>query len=185
MTDFIYCLRCPETGDIRYIGKTRNPKTRLAAHISKAKGMHLRHHCSEWIRSIIAIGLKPELDVIFEVPAGENWEFHEKRLISEYREAGHNLVNLTGGGVGFFQPSPELLALRGKARSKFLREHPEAKGNLLAAIAASWADPVRRAERVEAVKAAWRDPDKKSRFIRGDERAGGKAAARRRFKAEI
>jgi len=185
VTDYIYCLRCPETGDVRYIGKTKNPKTRLASHVSKAKSMHLKHHCSDWIRSLLSKGFRPEFEIIFEVPIGEDWEFHEKRLVTEYREAGQSLVNLTGGGRGFFDPSPSILALRGEARRKYLKDNPEAKDALGAAVAASWADPIRRAERIDAIKTAWKDPEKRRRFLDGMRDEGAikrrSAASKRRY----
>ena len=40
MKHYIYVLKDPKTGDVRYVGQTTNTKSRLANHLYKAK--HLK-----------------------------------------------------------------------------------------------------------------------------------------------
>jgi len=93
-TTFIYVLRDPETKDIRYVGKSNNPKRRLYNHLRKYKdvGTHKRN----WIDSLKD---KPILEIIKEVPKSE-WQTYEKYYIEYYLSIGCNLVNWGDGGEG-------------------------------------------------------------------------------------
>lgn len=179
----IYGLRCPLTGSIRYIGKTINPKTRLAAHICKAKTHQTTHHCSDWIRSLLNAGLKPSLEVLFEVPGGEAWQLHEKRLIAEHRQQGDDLTNLTGGGEGFYAPNPELLARRGQSLRE-LWARPEMKARRRQATKETSNRPEIRAQRAASISSAWANPETKTRMLEGmrtpEARARRAEATRRR-----
>lgn len=93
---FIYGLRCPLTGLIRYIGKCDSPKERLPAHLRDRE----KNHRTNWITSLKSQGLKPALEVIAEVEH-DNWQFWERSYIRLYRCLGFDLVNGTAGGDGF------------------------------------------------------------------------------------
>lgn len=71
---FIYVLIDPRTNEIRYVGKTVNPKNRFKAHkcLKAAKGGHL----SSWISHLRKLNLCPEMQIIEEVNA-ENWKERE------------------------------------------------------------------------------------------------------------
>lgn len=87
----IYCLKCPVTLQIRYIGVTVNTlSTRLSQHIFDAKkgGTYKRN----WIASL---SKKPVIELIEECNYS-NWEEREKYWISYY----DNLTNTKEGGVG-------------------------------------------------------------------------------------
>jgi hypothetical protein len=94
----IYALRCPHTGEVRYIGKANDPATRLRTHMADKR---YRTPRGQWIRKLIAEGFVPVLEVLEWVPAAE-WEAAERRLIAEYRLRG-SLLNLADGGN---QPAP-------------------------------------------------------------------------------
>lgn len=94
-TAFIYGLRCPLTGLIRYIGKCDDPKTRLLNHLKDPD----KNHRTNWIASLKAQSLKPALEVIAEVPY-YSWQFWERSYIRAYRQLGFDLVNGTDGGEG-------------------------------------------------------------------------------------
>lgn len=53
----IYALIDPDTQQIRYIGKTQNPKQRLAKHLNDKKDTA---KC-QWVQSLRAQGKKPEM----------------------------------------------------------------------------------------------------------------------------
>jgi hypothetical protein len=87
----IYCLKCPETYQVRYIGVTVNTlNARLSQHIFDAKkgGTYKRN----WIKSL---SKKPIIELI-ENCNYSNWEEKEKYWISYY----DNLTNTRDGGAG-------------------------------------------------------------------------------------
>lgn len=93
-TTFIYSI-ADEFGTIRYIGKSNNPKNRLYKHILEKSNLHKYN----WLKSIIKRGAFPIIEVVDEVPI-EDWQFHEKYWISQFRCWGFELINLTEGGDG-------------------------------------------------------------------------------------
>ncbi len=102
----IYRLRCPTTGETRYVGKTVNLlKQRLSEHLHDKR---LNHRCN-WIQSLIRQGLEPVIELIEVVPAGEDWQTRERYWIAYYREQGCDLTNATDGGEGLtgYAPSEE------------------------------------------------------------------------------
>lgn len=94
-TTFIYALCEPETGKIRYIGKSNTPKTRLGTHLS-GSSKH-RSHLGHWLKLLVSRGEKPILEIIDEVP-NTQWEFWEREYIRVFRALGMDLVNTTEGG---------------------------------------------------------------------------------------
>lgn len=92
-TVFIYALKCPETGQIRYVGKSINPACRFRAHLCVNK----KDHRTNWIKSLAKRGLKPALEIVDEVPESE-WQQWEVAYIEFFREQDCKLTNLTPGG---------------------------------------------------------------------------------------
>jgi hypothetical protein len=165
MTDYIYALLCPQ-GEIRYIGKTANPGTRLASHISKAKANQTRHHAATWIRSLLKRGEKPSLEIVLQVPEGEPWEPYEVRLIEEFLSEGHRLTNSTGGGDGFYKASPETIAKR-VAAAKITKSTPEFKERISRIQKEVRASPEFKKAASDKLKAAWKDESKRSAMLEG------------------
>lgn len=99
----IYALLDPVTLELRYIGKAKNPHTRLIQHLSDSKRKDAP--VQRWIR---AVGI-PKMFVIFEDT--DDWEADERRLIADAREHGFRLLNVLDGGN---QPGP---ANSGKPRN--------------------------------------------------------------------
>jgi len=97
MTTFIYALKDPETGKIRYIGKAKDCKARLRGHLSDSR----KHgHKNNWVKGLLSRGKKPELEILDEVVLCE-WKFWEREWISWARIMGFDLLNMTEGGEGF------------------------------------------------------------------------------------
>lgn len=84
---YIYGLKDPETHKIRYIGKTKTPKARLSAHISRPANRHLK----EWILSLMKKGRLPEM-VILDWLEGEGARRLEDNLIAAFAKSG-DLLN--------------------------------------------------------------------------------------------
>jgi hypothetical protein len=102
---FIYTLSDPITKEVRYIGKTNNPKRRLSAHVSRAIKENSNSHKNNWIRKILKEGNRPTIEVLEEVPV-DNWEQHEVYWI-EQQERGlfyriPRKVNMEGMSITIF-----------------------------------------------------------------------------------
>lgn len=96
MTTYIYTLSDPRTKEVRYVGKTVNPKQRRHNHsnIARDKGTHKRN----WINQLKQNNLRPIFEIIDEVE--ENWKFWEKYWIQQFKAWGFSLTNATLGGDG-------------------------------------------------------------------------------------
>ena len=94
---YIYTLIDPITKEIRYVGKSDNPKERLIEHIRKNK--YIKTYKNIWIQSLTKKDLKPILEVVDTVDKTE-WSEKEKYWIKHFKELGCKLTNLTDGGDG-------------------------------------------------------------------------------------
>ncbi len=91
---FIYSLEYP-AGNVRYVGKSDTPQTRLKNHIKEAH-YRKKNHRDKWINSLP----EPPILNIIEETTYEHWQEREIYWIKFYRESGANLVNGTDGGEG-------------------------------------------------------------------------------------
>jgi predicted GIY-YIG superfamily endonuclease len=96
MITYIYTLSHPITGEVKYVGKTVNPKQRKHNHSNTArdKGTYKRN----WINLLKSQKLRPKFEVIDEVT--NDWKFWEKYWISQFKVWGFTLCNYTLGGDG-------------------------------------------------------------------------------------
>lgn len=101
-----YVLRDPDSGSIRYIGKTKQPlKARLDRHVRDAReqlGSQWvdRTHRANWIRKLLDHGKRPEIAEIHRYATLEAVNEAEKLLIKHFRVVREDLTNATGGGDG-------------------------------------------------------------------------------------
>lgn len=92
---YIYSLSDPETGEVRYVGKTvQDPYHRYHSHISCSKHSRKKDHCHCWIKSLINKGQKPIMKIVEETHDINREIF----WINEYKKSKHNLTNHTDGG---------------------------------------------------------------------------------------
>ena len=131
MEIFIYTLNHPITQEIKYVGKTNNPKRRLYHHIEESKrkqGLKNRRIIN-WINLLLSQNLKPIMNIL-EICNDKNWEEKEKFWIKYYKEKGLELCNIEEGGKhGFKNFSTEIKRfhannLRG-LRSKYSEEQKQ------------------------------------------------------------
>lgn len=94
---FIYALKDPRDGRVRYIGKANDPEVRLKEHLRIS--CRKNTHCQNWISSLLAQSFYPVLETLDEVPA-DKWKFFERAYIKLYRDLGFDLTNTTEGGDG-------------------------------------------------------------------------------------
>jgi group I intron endonuclease len=100
MKTFIYTLAHPETGEIRYVGKTTNLKRRYYTYSSpSALKNNPNKHLSNWILSFYKKGLKPIMEILDETEVN-NWQELEKFWINQFKFWNFKLINLTDGGEG-------------------------------------------------------------------------------------
>ena len=94
---YIYGLKCPEKGIVRYVGKSKNPKQRYSEHLSHTKARRYDNiHCYRWMAKLLKNNLKPEL-IILEECNIENWKEREKHWIAKFGLS--NLLNMNEGGI--------------------------------------------------------------------------------------
>jgi hypothetical protein len=89
MINYIYALIDPIDKSIRYIGRTAYLKIRYAQHLK----CEINTEKYKWIKSLLDIGLKPEIEVIYQCAEGENSHSIEQDFISEYINQGVVLYN--------------------------------------------------------------------------------------------
>lgn len=97
MKVFIYTLEHPITNEVRYVGKTKNPKMRFHNHCNKLHNE--KTHKRNWINNLRKENLRPVMEILDEVEESE-WKYWEKFWIEQFRQWGFNLVNHTSGGDG-------------------------------------------------------------------------------------
>lgn len=155
----IYGLVCPRSGEIRYIGKTKNGlERRLKGHLSGARTLRYDHHAARWIRTLLREGLAPEI-VLLEESDGD-WVQAEIWWIAKGRELGWPLTNSTIGGDGAPDPTPELLIRKRKVMQKvwqrpdFIQKMREARS-----------DPVFLVEQSGRLKARWKNKEARRKMM--------------------
>jgi hypothetical protein len=147
----IYGLCDPQTGELKYIGKTcASLARRLSAHLNDVKRGRVYIPRHRWIAS-----LHPDTPEIFEierVPSSQ-WQEAEQFWIAYFRSIGCILFNATAGGDGLssYRHRPDTRIKQSRAAKERYRsqaeraktgeavrrgyEVPEARANLRAAIA--------------------------------------------------
>lgn len=94
---YIYGLCDPDSGDLKYIGKSIEPQQRLWRHYQECKPE--RHKRAQWINRILADDKRPLLKILDQADE-ENINDLEIFYISYMRSLGCKLVNMTDGGDG-------------------------------------------------------------------------------------
>lgn len=141
----IYALVDPLTRQSRYVGYTSvSLEERLRQHIRQARGRRGRYHAANWINSLIAQGVKPEI-VPLDSYIAHDWQARERHWIHVLRVMGCQLTNTqSGGNAG--GPHRAASPLRGSQLS------PELRAKMSAAARRRFADPAERAKISEAKK---------------------------------
>lgn len=112
----IYALSDPETGAIRYVGKTmRTLKRRLGDHIYFSK--EGRCYSSHWVKSLVRKGVIPVITLI-EVCNENNWKEREKFWINEMRKTCKLTNTLDGEFSNFSEEQKQELHARRMNRYK-------------------------------------------------------------------
>lgn len=122
---FTYVMMCPLTYQVRYIGKSANPKLRFNQHImfARANKRVSMSKKDEWIRRLGIYGLSP----IFKVVSEKDIEWD---LIDEYK-GKTALFNLKYYPEGYVEPDVHYLPATYKSLMQQIRQNSiNAKINL-------------------------------------------------------
>ncbi len=92
---YIYALIDPRDGQVRYVGRSVNPKRRYLAHLGISRS-DPNEHKKSWIRVLQNASMRPILKVLEEV-AKEDAPGRELWWIQHGRDAGWNLTNILDG----------------------------------------------------------------------------------------
>lgn len=105
---YIYGLFAEDKPDeIRYIGVSKDVKSRLAQHIREAKKGKKVRHKNSWIRSVLASGGTVQAVTLAGFYTIHDAYGSEDDFIVEYRSRGHRLTNMAPGGSAGCLVSPE------------------------------------------------------------------------------
>lgn len=83
-----------------YVGKSNNPRDRLAQHFNEAKYDKDNERKNNWIKSIDARGIEVEMYIVCKVFLSMAWEEAEIALIAFLKWCGVELANTAPGGNG-------------------------------------------------------------------------------------
>jgi hypothetical protein len=179
---YIYCLRDPRSGDVRYVGKTNNPKKRRVTHYAQSMLEHGRAK-TKWVLELRSLGLRPELHVL-ETCDETTWRERERFWIAHYSGI-RKLLNARLGGEIIPPRTKESYRaqgerMRGRPRppevlakmSKSLKGHnvsESAKQKIREANRIQFADPEKREQHRQAVKNWWTNltPEKRAKCLEG------------------
>lgn len=169
---YIYVLKDPRDGRVRYVGKTKRLRGRLREHINQPRSEGLRR----WISELSASELKPAIEVIEEC-FGDLWVESEKFWVSEYRAKYPDLLNVLRGGGGPLEKDytadvREVMSLRSRASHrkpefraassawmKAYYSQPEVRASVSAKMKAYWASPEARAKKAAQMKKLKNTPE--------------------------
>lgn len=155
----IYGLKCPISGSIRYIGKTKNAlKERLKGHLSDAKKLKYKHHTSRWLRKLLCDGLIPEV-ILLEESEGD-WIEAEIRWIARGKALGWPLTNSTAGGDGAPDPTPEALA-----RKRWVMRQVWGRPEFVQRMREARNDPIFVVEQGERLKGRWLNSESREKMM--------------------
>lgn len=90
----LYGLYCPDSGELKYIGKANNAEKRLQSHIRDSRRRNTPVYI--WLRSLLTEGKIPTIKILEKVKF-EDWQDAEKRLILNYSKTS-KLLNIACGG---------------------------------------------------------------------------------------
>lgn len=149
----VYVLNDPRTGLPRYVGFSIDPGRRYKEHLKDRSNTHKCH----WIRSLLALGLSPALQILEET---ERPQEREKLWIAHLLESGADLVNDTEGGDGNPNPSAHVRANM-SAGGRKLRSSLAVRAAMSARATAQWASPSAREEASARVRGTKRSASTK------------------------
>jgi len=124
---YIYVLIDPIDNDIRYVGKTSNPRSRLSGHITECKKESSKHYRARWIRSLLKNNLKPIIKFIKVCPLNDFVKF-ETEYIKMFKS--ERLTNSDETGQGNSSRIKEVLDRQSQNSGRIVYQY-DLDGNFL------------------------------------------------------
>lgn len=171
---YIYALCCPDTQEIRYIGKANDPEVRFRKHL-QAASYKPENYAQRWMAKLLSAGKQPILIFIRRIASGENWQEIERAEIARGFADGLRLTNTSAGGEGVLIVRPEVearrianttaawrcpeLRARQSARVKANRSLPEAIETNRKRMLEKWQDPEYAELNARRVREAYSTPE--------------------------
>lgn len=100
----VYALSDPDSGELRYIGKSHRGLSRLPSHMRDSRalaadGSHkFNGHVQRWIRTLG--GRRPLIEEVEQCAGADECSDAERYWIAQFRALGVRLTNMTIGGDG-------------------------------------------------------------------------------------
>ena len=117
---YIYVLLDPRDNEVRYVGKTSNPKSRLSSHISECKRETSKHYRARWIRSLLKDNIKPIIKFIKVCPLND-FEKFETEYIKIFKS--DKLTNSDETGQGNTGRIKEVIDRMSKPKSRIVYQY--------------------------------------------------------------
>lgn len=124
---YIYGLIDPRNNQIRYIGKTVNPKNRLSGHITESRNLNNIHYRAKWIRKLTRLELKPKITFL-KVCSLDEFEKYETEYIKIY--SNNRLTNSDEAGSGNKNRKREVLDRQSENSGKKVYQY-DLEGNFI------------------------------------------------------
>ncbi len=165
----IYGLIDPRTSEMRYVGWTVNPRSRLRRHMGSARAGRKGGYVLAWIREVLADGLEPQMVILETNPS--DYAMAERDWIRRYRSWGCRLTNLSDGGDGSpgYRHTPEERR-RISTREKGKKLSPATRAKISAASKGRVKSPEERAKLSAAHKGKKKSPEHRAAIRRAANR---------------
>lgn len=124
---YIYALIDPIDNEVRYIGKTVSPKSRLSGHITECKKLTSTHYRAKWIRSLLNKDLKPIIKFLKICPLSE-FSKYEIEFIQLYKN--NKLTNSDETGQGNVGRRQEILDKQSEKTGRVVYQY-DLNGNFI------------------------------------------------------
>lgn len=95
----VYGLVDPRSDELRYVGKSTSGLIRPRSHFCPSN-LTERTHKGHWVKSLVTVGLRPQIVILEEVPEDASLNEAEEFFIAYFRFLGCRLTNATKGGDG-------------------------------------------------------------------------------------
>lgn len=124
---YIYALLDPRDNEVRYIGKTTNPKNRLSSHITECKREKSTHYRAKWIKSLLKDNLRPLIKFLKICPLSDFVKY-ETEYIQLYKN--DKLTNSDETGQGNVGRRQEILDKQSKKMGRIVYQY-DLDGNFI------------------------------------------------------
>ena len=104
MIEYIYYLICPKTKEVKYVGKTKNPKKRYFQHIKKLDRSMTKKRI--WLEMLFSENLAPILKIVEKCENGNGRE-REQHHVTLNKETTLNIHNPEKGAKSIIGMHPK------------------------------------------------------------------------------